>query len=292
MSMAFGTAMLVKDSVVFGANPGRNRRTDRHVRKEEATGEKLGGNRFAAGQVGRGEHGTDGQRQYRVDLGYRLVENIFGRLFFGNFGLGGVGNLVAATGARRDFAVGQQQFTKVQTNSSARPEDGVANAIRKINFAGFSGAHQTGVAVIEVGVMAANYIVAQRRIAKIVGIFHASRHHRVGINIRDPREKLRGPGGAHRHEREILADVPPRPKGVGQYLGSMQGGEREIAGGILPAGASEGRPDDHNGQGALKAETTPVPTPPSSHGFSDRTVVQNSTPARRRASGRQRESQL
>ena len=74
----------------------------------------------------------------------------------------------------------------MQANFSARPENGVTNAIGKINFAGFGGAHQTGIAEIEASVMPANYIVAQRRIAEIVGILHASGNHRVGIDSWDP----------------------------------------------------------------------------------------------------------
>src|ERR1019366_9555336 len=142
-----------------------------------------------------------------------------------------------------------------------------------------------GVAVIEVGVMPANYIVARRRIAEIVGIPHASGHHRIRIDTRDPREKLGGLGGARRHQSEIFADVRPPPKRVGQNLGSMQGGQREIARRILPAGASDERAHDYSGQGSLNAQTTPIPAPPSSHGISIRTVVQNSTPTRHRAMG-------
>jgi len=75
--------------------PGRNRHTDRHVRKEEGAGEKLGGNRFATGQVGRGKEGPDGQGRRRFDPRYGLVQNILFRLFIGNFGLCVVGNLIA-----------------------------------------------------------------------------------------------------------------------------------------------------------------------------------------------------
>jgi hypothetical protein len=70
----------------------------------------------------------------------------------------------------------------------------------------------------------------------------------------------------------------------------MQGGQRKIARGILPAGAGEQRSEENNDQGALQAETTPVPTPPSSHGFSDRTVFQNNTPTQHWAGGRPRET--
>ena len=208
---------------VVVAKPRRNRHPDRHVREEEAAGEKLGGSWFATGQFGRGEHGPDGQGWRQFDPRYRLIQNIFLRLLIGNFGLRGVGNLVAATRTRRDFAVGQQQFTEMQTNFSARPEDGVTNAIRQIDFAGFGGTLQTGVAVIEVRVMPANYPVAQCLKAEIVEIFHASRNHRVRIDTGDPRAELRGLG-ARRHESDIFANVSPRPKRFWEDLGSMQGG--------------------------------------------------------------------
>src|SRR5258708_37985377 len=99
----------------------------------------------------------------------------------------------------------------MQTNFSARPEDGVTNAIRQIDFASFGGALQTGVAVIEAGVMPANYPVAQRLIGEIVEVLHPSRNHRVTIYNGDPREKLRGLRVLYRDESEIDANVSPRP---------------------------------------------------------------------------------
>ena len=129
-----------------------------------------------------------------------------------------------ADDARTELMTKPFEFTEVQANSFARPEDGVANAVRQIDFAGFGDALQTGVAVIEVGVMPANYPVAQRLKTEIVEIFHASRNHRVRIDTGDPRAELRGLGGARRHESEIFANFSPCPKRFGQNLGSTQGG--------------------------------------------------------------------
>jgi len=275
--MAFGRAVLGNDSVVVAANAGRNGYTDGHV-GEEGAGKQLGWNRLAHGQVGRGKQGSDGEGRSRFELGYGAVENIFVGFLVGNFGLGGIGNLVATTGARRDVAVGEQQFAEVQANFFARPEDGVTNAIRKINFAGFGGAHQTGVAVIEVGEMPANCIVARHRSAEIVGSFNASGDHRVSVDAGRPREKPGGLGGSRGHQSKIFADVAAHPKRIGQDLGSMQGGQGEIAGRVLPARAGDERADDQSGQGSLNAQATTIPTSLSSHGLSGLTVVQNSTP--------------
>ena len=84
----FGTAVPVNAFLVGMARAGRNRHTNGHVREEEWTCEKLGSERFGAGQVGRGEHGPYGKRRSGIELGYGLIQDIFVRLFLGNFGLG------------------------------------------------------------------------------------------------------------------------------------------------------------------------------------------------------------
>jgi hypothetical protein len=134
------------------------------------------------------------------------------------------------------------------------------------------------VAEIEVGEMAANYIIVRRCSAEIAGILHASRDHRVGIDSGDTGEKPGGSGGTCGRESKIVADISPGPKRGGQNLGSVQDGQREMAGHVLPAGASDHCRDEHSYQGPLKAQTTPIPAPPSSHGLSNGSVVQNSTP--------------
>jgi len=100
-------AVPVNDFVASCTTPGKNRHTNRDVREDECTGEKFGCKRLGAGQVGWGEHGPDGQRRSRFERRYGLVENIFVRLFLGNFGLGRIRNLVATAGTRGNFAVGQ-----------------------------------------------------------------------------------------------------------------------------------------------------------------------------------------
>ena len=121
-------------------------------------------------------------------------------------------------GSRRDFAIGQQQLADVQADSFAGPEDGVANAIGKINFAGFGGTHQLGVAEIEVGEMAANYIIVRRCSAEIAEIPHASRDHRVGIDAWNMGKKSGGSRGTCGRESKIVADISPGPKRGGQNL--------------------------------------------------------------------------
>jgi len=78
----------------------------------------------------------------------------------------------------------------------------------------------------------------------------------------------------------------------------MPGGQRKTARRILPARASEHSPYNDSDQDALHAQTTPIPAPPSSHGLSNRrvvqiSVVQDSTPTRQLGQeAAERESQL
>ena len=78
------------DLFAGAANSGRNRHPDGQVREEKWTAKKLGGKGFSAGQVGRGEQRPHGKRRSWFERRYGLIQNIFGRLFFGNFGLGGI----------------------------------------------------------------------------------------------------------------------------------------------------------------------------------------------------------
>jgi hypothetical protein len=87
-----------------------NRNIDRNIREVERPAEKLRWGWLTAGQVWREEHWPHRQRGC-FESRYGLVQNILVRLFVGNLGLGLIRNLIAATGARGDFAIGQQQFT-------------------------------------------------------------------------------------------------------------------------------------------------------------------------------------
>jgi hypothetical protein len=69
-----------------------------------------------------------------------LVQYVDIGLFVRNLGLDGFGNLIAATGASGDFAIGEQEFAGIQANFAACPVDGVANAIGEVDVAGFGGA--------------------------------------------------------------------------------------------------------------------------------------------------------
>ena len=97
----------------------------------------------------------------RCQIGYGLIEHSLVRLLVRHGRLGHVGNLIAATGSRRDLAVGQQQFAGMQAYPFARPINCVANPIGKINLARFGGAHYMSSTVIEVGIMPANHIITQ-----------------------------------------------------------------------------------------------------------------------------------
>jgi hypothetical protein len=57
----------------------------------------------------------------------------------------------------------------------------------------------------------------------------------------------------------------------------MQGRQREIVRGILPACSRKQRSRGHSDQDSLNAQATKIPTSLSSYNFSNRTVVQNNS---------------
>jgi len=162
--MVLLAAVAVHGVVVSGATSERQRHTDWHVRKQECRGEKLGRCRIGAWQIRCLDPGTDRKPRW---FEYRdgSVQYVLIRLFVGDVGLGHIGDLVAATCTRGNLAVRQQQFAEMQAHPAVRPENSVANAIGKINLAGFAGPHQMSAAVIESGVMPPHDVIAERRIA-------------------------------------------------------------------------------------------------------------------------------
>src|SRR5271155_759117 len=131
----------VDDGFSGGANFVRNRRTERRVGKNEATAREIHRrSRWTGRQIGRGKRGPDG-RGWCFGDGNGLVQNILSRLFLRNLRLSRIGNLVTASCPRRDISVGEEQFAGVQAELFARPEDGVANAIGKVDFTGLGGAN-------------------------------------------------------------------------------------------------------------------------------------------------------
>jgi len=144
---------------------GSKRQRYRHIRENEPTTECGRRSRLTDGQNMRARRGTEWQRRKWFERGYRLVNDVCVGLFLGNLGLGDVRNLVSATGAGLDGSISEEQFTGVKADPFARPEDRITYAVGKVNVADFFEALQTGLAVIEMGKVAANYIVTRRRLA-------------------------------------------------------------------------------------------------------------------------------
>src|ERR1700731_3724473 len=105
--------------------------------------------------------GADGERG-RSQRSHRLIKDVLFWFFVGDLRLRRIRNLISATRSSGDFAVGQEQFARMQSRPSSRPKDFVTDTVREINFARFSYPQQTSLIVIEAGVVSANYIIAQR----------------------------------------------------------------------------------------------------------------------------------
>src|ERR1700691_647231 len=119
-------------------------------------------------------------------------------------------------------------------------------------------------AVVEAGVMAANYVISQRRITKIVGILNPSRNHRIRINRGRGRKRFLRLDGTRGHQSQIITNSSTSPKRVRKKLGCMQRGQREMTSHTLPTDAGEHYAHYYGNQQPLCAQTPPVPGAPSS----------------------------
>src|SRR6266576_6518478 len=103
---------------------------------------------------------AEGQsRANRFERSHRLIEDFRRGLVVGNLWLGCFRNLITATGAGRDVAIGEQQFRFEQADSFARPKNADADAVRKIDIAGFVGSDAASVTVVETRKMPADDVV-------------------------------------------------------------------------------------------------------------------------------------
>jgi hypothetical protein len=99
------------------------------VGEDESAGKNLGRRGRTDGQVGCAEDGPRCKRRGRVDGQDRVVHHVDIGLFVRNLGLDGIGDLVPATGAGGDFAIGKQEFAGMEANFAARPVDGVTDTV-------------------------------------------------------------------------------------------------------------------------------------------------------------------
>ena len=117
----------------------------------------------------------------RFERSHRLIEDFRRGLVVGNLWLGCFRNLITATGAGRDVAISEQQFRLEQADPFARPKNAIADAVRKIDIAGFVGPDEASMTVVETRKMPADNVVTSRMLPKVRYVTHTTRDHRVWI---------------------------------------------------------------------------------------------------------------
>src|SRR5271169_2975160 len=131
-SFVMAAAMFVNFSVFLEAESDGRTGSNRRVWESKST-QSLLRKGLANRQIRQRSRLSNRKRRTERLKRNRLVQHILVRLLIGNLRLRYLGNLIAALGARRDLAVGQQQFACGQPNLLARPENCVANAIGKVD---------------------------------------------------------------------------------------------------------------------------------------------------------------
>ena len=191
-----------------------------NIGKRKASGKQLRSGGWIcvdSGQARVDRRKMEGQNRTQSDnLGDRLIEYVRCRLFIGNLRLRGFRQLIAATGSGSDGAVGEEEFGREQLDFAAGPENVVADAVGKINFASFVRANQTSATIVETDEVTPYYIVARGVLLEIRHIAHAARNHRVRICLltcgRNPH------GVSMRHQGQIISDITPRPERFRQEI--------------------------------------------------------------------------
>ena len=185
-----------------------------NIGKRKASGKQLRSGGWIcvdSGQARVDRRKMEGQNRTQSDnLGDRLIEYVRCRFFIGNLRLRGFRQLIAATGSGSDGAVGEEEFGREQLDFAAGPENVVADAVGKINFASFVRADQASAAIVEIAEMTPHHIVAGSVLLEIGHIAHPTRYHRVRIRLLTSRRDSHGT--RVRHQGQFISDIAPGPE--------------------------------------------------------------------------------